>query len=635
MNDIRRQRLFASLGVAALTAILYIITLAPSVDFIDAGELAAVAHGFGIAHPTGYPLFTILAGIWAHLPFGEVIYSLNVFAALLAAAAAGVTVQTLYLLLGIAAATGRKKGKKYASPTSDESQLPRLLSASAGALFLGLTATYWRTALSIEVYALHILLLSLLLWSAMRFYTVPNDDAAARRRALLTTALLLGLAFSNHMSTVFTLPALLLLLLHYRKAERYGKDVALAVPAFATGLLPYLYLPLRAAAQPALNWGNPIDFERFFWHVTGKQYSVWMFSSADAWQKQFGHALSTLASDTMYIGAAAAFLGLVVLFRRSRILTGFVLLLLLTCLIWAAGYDIHDIESYFLLALFALAMLTAVAVQEVQKRLHASVGNAVLRALIPGAVLVLPLLLHFPNVSQRGNHLVEDYTKNMFASIEKDALVLSFQWDYWVSAAYYYQQVEGERTDMIVLDKELFRRSWYFEQFRNSYPDLYRSVETEIDVFLLELNKFEHDLPYDAATIENAFNTMINTMIDRAYESRPVYVTIEMEQQFAPGYRRIPEGLAFRLYRPEDVPNPQDVPFPDFTMRDFDGDGRLVDGIKRMYGSMYFNRGVYLSQSGLYDDADSMLDRALQYAPGDSGILQWKQRNAQMKTGSP
>ena len=123
MNDIRRQRLFASLGVAALTAILYILTLAPSVDFIDAGELAAVAYGFGIAHPTGYPLFTILAGIWAHLPFGDVIYSLNLFAALLAAVAAGVTVQTLYLLLGVRSAPVKKKGKKSVAKTDVETRV--------------------------------------------------------------------------------------------------------------------------------------------------------------------------------------------------------------------------------------------------------------------------------------------------------------------------------------------------------------------------------------------------------------------------------------------------------------------------------------------------------------------------------
>ena len=45
------------------------------------------------------------------------------------------------------------------------------------------------------------------------------------------------------------------------------------------------------------------------------------------------------------------------------------------------------------------------------------------------------------NVDESKNHLVEDYTHNMFASLRPGAVVLSFQWDYWVSAAHYYQLV--------------------------------------------------------------------------------------------------------------------------------------------------------------------------------------------------
>jgi hypothetical protein len=48
--------------------IIYLITLAPSVVQIDAGELAAVQATLGIAHPTGYPLFTIIGFLFSKLP---------------------------------------------------------------------------------------------------------------------------------------------------------------------------------------------------------------------------------------------------------------------------------------------------------------------------------------------------------------------------------------------------------------------------------------------------------------------------------------------------------------------------------------------------------------------------------------
>jgi hypothetical protein len=49
-----------ALVVSVFAFLVYLKTLAPSVTFIDSGELAAVACTLGIAHPTGYPLFTLL-----------------------------------------------------------------------------------------------------------------------------------------------------------------------------------------------------------------------------------------------------------------------------------------------------------------------------------------------------------------------------------------------------------------------------------------------------------------------------------------------------------------------------------------------------------------------------------------------
>ena len=70
--------------------IVYMQTLAPSVDFIDAGELATVCATLGIAHPTGYPLFALVGWVFAHLPIaGTVILRLNVMAAFFTALGAG------------------------------------------------------------------------------------------------------------------------------------------------------------------------------------------------------------------------------------------------------------------------------------------------------------------------------------------------------------------------------------------------------------------------------------------------------------------------------------------------------------------------------------------------------------------
>lgn len=73
-------------GVAALVAVfafaVYLKTLAPGVHFIDSGELAAVACTLGIAHPTGYPLFTLIGWLFSNLPIAsEEIVRLNMMSA--------------------------------------------------------------------------------------------------------------------------------------------------------------------------------------------------------------------------------------------------------------------------------------------------------------------------------------------------------------------------------------------------------------------------------------------------------------------------------------------------------------------------------------------------------------------------
>ena len=62
----RPRRAAAAAAVAAGLA-LYLPTLARHVGFIDRGELAAVAATLGIAHPTGYPTFTLLGRVVAWL----------------------------------------------------------------------------------------------------------------------------------------------------------------------------------------------------------------------------------------------------------------------------------------------------------------------------------------------------------------------------------------------------------------------------------------------------------------------------------------------------------------------------------------------------------------------------------------
>ncbi len=82
------SRTWIGLALFLVTFGVYCATLARTVGFIDSGELAWASATFGIPHPTGYPLYTLLTYLFVSaFPFLEPIVSINLFSAFAVSAA--------------------------------------------------------------------------------------------------------------------------------------------------------------------------------------------------------------------------------------------------------------------------------------------------------------------------------------------------------------------------------------------------------------------------------------------------------------------------------------------------------------------------------------------------------------------
>lgn len=615
-------------GIIAVTAfVVYLRTLAPTVDFIDSGELAAVATTLGIAHPTGYPLFTLVGWVFAHLPLGlRTIHQLNLMSAVLCSIALFFYYRLFVLLLSdnMQAAFGAKNPRPDKQKAGGVGALvdrrgllsyqvdrERKIAAAVGTLLLAFSETYWSLALSIEVYSLHILFLALSVLFFTRAILEYMNNRSSRDSLLwwYGFALTLGLSFTNHMTTILLAPGFLYL---YFKTHGFFRSswvkIAKATIPFLVGFSVYLYLPLRAAQAPLLNWGNPATLEKFWWHFTGKQYRVWIFSSVESAAKQLQYFLESFPEEFAYLPLLLAFAGLVSLFRNMRTMFVYTVVLFLGCVLYSINYDIHDIDSYFLLAYAVTAMWIAFGALTVIRKIKNQFNQMAL-----GVVLVgMPVYVHYGRVDESKNFVVEDYTMNMFASLEPNALVLSYQWDYFVSASYYYQLVERIRPDVVVLDKELFRRSWYFQQLELQYPWLIERSRTEVNAFLQELHKFEHELPYNPPIIQARFEAMILSFLEKNFGERPVYVTHEIEPEFTRGFQRIPQGLAFQLSRDTSLHRTRPV---DFTIRDFPKSSKYTETVKTMYATSYTNQAIVASYFKDGQTAADFLTKALLIKP--------------------
>lgn len=515
-------------GTALLSAIVYVLTCAPGLYYTDSGELSAAASVLGVAHPTGYPLFTLLAHLWTFLPFSSVVGGLNIFNAIVMACAAG----------GLTAVTA-----EVLKRTSNTSTTTRWLVADATALVAAFSTTIWAQATTIEVYALNALLLVLALLATLR----SGNNAAYTALA----GLVVGLMIANHLSAVFLTPGLLVLWWMQQSEPTTRKQLLPWVFApTLVGASLYVLLPLRSAQEPPINWGFVHrGWDAFLYHVKGTQFGVWMFSDKDAMAANVDTFFALATNQLLWVGWIAVLYGVYILWKKSRPIAAGLVILIAGNLMISFGYAIPDIESYFVPTFIALSILIAVGLAAVIKNVSEKSSFALL--LLP----VVPLALNLEQNDLSDHRAVESYTEWTLANAEPNAIIFTRQWDFLCSAFWYQQTVEGVRPDVAMIDKELLRRTWYLPYLQQRYPDIFEGAEQAIDGYRPWLAQFESDAesfnanPRNGAEIQRRFVALLNSIVE-ANPDRPIYLTPEIindEQGFAVGYDAIPVGPLLRL----------------------------------------------------------------------------------------
>lgn len=552
-------------GLAVL--MLYGITIATSVIQIDSGELAAVQLTLGIAHPTGYPLFTVLGFIFSHLPIPVApVAKMNILAALWVTGGVIVFIYTSELILKHLSSftsaepekgsSRQKKSKKNKrdkeepapveikkAPLKHKGSLYIFTTISAGLVF-ALNKTVWFQSTSVEVYSLHILLMLLIIHFLIRarlnaLSDYPNDIH------WFAFAFILALGFGNHMTTLLILPgvAYIYFVTFPINKESVFRILKMLFIFFTTLIIVYSYLPIRALQGPSLNWGNPVNFENIMRHISGKQYQVWIFSSTEAAQKQFSYFISQIPTE-FTLNLIFVLIGLIFAFIKARKMFVFLLISFVSTVLYAINYDIVDIDSYFLLAYISMSYFALFGLYLTYRWL----GDKRLQLLLPVSLVAIflaaQIYLNYDKVNQKDNLAVKDYASHALITADQHAIIFTYQWDFFISASYYFQYVEKMRTDVKVIDKELLRRSWYYRQLGSFMPDIMEKIKSERDTFLRLLKPFEQDLPFDPQPLELAYRNLMLRLIETNLNNRPIYIGAELaEGELKRGELLMPEGV--------------------------------------------------------------------------------------------
>src|SRR5699024_6301500 len=210
-----------------LTAlILYVLTMAPTTSFWDAGEFIAVAHGLQVNHPPGAPLYTLLGRLFSmFMPLSYVASSINFISALCSA----LTVMLLYLI--IVRLVREFKGHPDSFKQIDK--IGMYGGAIIGALTFAVTDTFWFNAVEAEVYAISMFFTAMVVWLVLKWSEKP--DAPYNERWLILISYLFGLAIGVHLLNLLAL-FFVALIFYFKKSSFNIKSLlitaALAVVSF-------------------------------------------------------------------------------------------------------------------------------------------------------------------------------------------------------------------------------------------------------------------------------------------------------------------------------------------------------------------------------------------------------------------
>ena len=504
----------------------------------------------------------------------------------------------------------------------------------------------WEQATLTEVYALNMALAAGLLLLLSAFCRAR--DGGQRRQAdglMAGAAFLAGLGLGNHLTLLFVVAAVALAVwIEEGREFWHGRRLLVRAGLFLLGLGIYLYLPLRAQAAPPLNWGDPQTLPRFWRHVSAAQYRSVSFTPGPAtWAGQapffLGRLWEEFAPGFLFLALPLAAAGLYRLFRRRRSLAWGSVVGAALVLFYALSYDIaEDQETYYMLFFLMLVFWMGHGMVQVLDwaegrivRPRAGREQAMPRlarvrlwpALVLGLFLFLtiwPLWVHWPLCDRSAYTYAEDYARDVLQNLPPQALVLTRDWN-MVSPAYYLQQVEGVRPDVVLVDQELLRRTWYLETLERRYPWLAEGSREALAAYRAELVKFEEGRPFEAAVIQARYQALGNALLEAALQrGRPALLTPDVEYLYGQGagqryverlqgrpapasggvgesYIWVPQALAFRLVQEL----PSDLPEETFHQSALQ-DGRFHDELTwqrvQRYAFYWFYRGLYYAAAG-------------------------------------
>ncbi|XP_035530685.1 transmembrane protein 260 [Morone saxatilis] len=450
--------------VACVTA-LYVPCVQRTVPGGDSGELITTACELGVAHPPGYPLFTLLARLaMCLLPSLSAAHSINLMSSLLGAAACGA------LCISVCRLAGPGPG-----------------AVLAGGLF-AVSRLSWQWSMVAEVFTLNNLFVGLLFFLTASFHCAEN--ATQRGKIAHWGALFCGLGLCNQHTLVLYVLVIIPWVLHRLHCHRelsLRRFVSLGVCFFA-GFLPYIYLPISSYLNTARwSWGDQTTLSGLLTHLLRAEYGTFSLAKTESavnlktmLKAQMDHCLADLSLPVLVLAGTGLFLS--TWDRTCRSVSWLLTAMLVVYSLffaWRANLDISKplllgvVERFWLQSDAAVCVLAGLGLSRTHSELERRLGRGGLWK-TTGWVLTMALLAHMVSTNHREcdqsrNSVVERFGRELLASVPTDSIILT-RGDLPGNSLRYLYYCQGVRPDVRLVDQEMMTYTWYVAKLAQHHP---------------------------------------------------------------------------------------------------------------------------------------------------------------------
>jgi tetratricopeptide (TPR) repeat protein/MFS family permease len=258
-GNFRRLNTITGWVLFAVSTIVYLLTLEPTVSFWDCGEFILSSFRLQVGHPPGAPLFLMIGRIATLFSFGDASKAAMMMNAL-SAICSGFAIMFLFWTI-----THLVRRVYTGSDEVGLVNIPAILgSGIIGALAYTFSDTFWFSAVEGELYALSSLVTGLVFWGMLKWE--EEADKPYSGRWIILIAFIMGLGLGIHRLNLLVLPVLVLVF-YFKKYEVTTKGVIKAL-LFAIVMLYLMVFVIIPGVPKVAGW-----FELFFVNAIGMPYN--------------------------------------------------------------------------------------------------------------------------------------------------------------------------------------------------------------------------------------------------------------------------------------------------------------------------------------------------------------------------